>query len=34
MPKKDKGDHKMKATYNAKDEQAKPFFMKAAKHVP
>jgi hypothetical protein len=24
----------MKATHNAKDKQAKAFFLKAAKHVP
>jgi hypothetical protein len=24
----------MKATHNAKDNQAKPFFLKTAKHVP
>jgi hypothetical protein len=34
MPKKDKGHHKMKATHNAKDKQAKSFFLKAARHVP
>jgi hypothetical protein len=34
MPKKDKGHHKMKATYNAKDKQAKPFLLKSAKNVP
>jgi hypothetical protein len=34
MPKKDSGHHKMKATHNAKDKQAKPFFPKTAKHVP
>jgi hypothetical protein len=33
MPKKDKGHHKMKATHNAKDKRAKPFFLEAAKHV-
>jgi hypothetical protein len=34
MPKKDKGHHKMNATHNAKDKQAKPFFLKTVKHVP
>jgi hypothetical protein len=34
MPKKDRGHHKMKSTHNAKDKQAKPFFLKTAKHVP
>jgi hypothetical protein len=34
MPSKDKGHHKMKATHNTKDKQAKPFFLKSAKHVP
>jgi hypothetical protein len=34
MPKKDEVHHKMKATHNAKDEQAKPFFPEAAKHLP
>jgi hypothetical protein len=34
MLKKDKGHHKMKATHNTKDKQAKPVFLKAAKHVP
>jgi hypothetical protein len=24
----------MKATHNAKDKQAKPFFLQTAKHVP
>jgi hypothetical protein len=33
MPKKDRGHHKMKATHNAKDKQAKPFFLKIVKHV-
>ncbi len=32
--KKDKGHHKMKATHNTKNKQAKPFFPKAASHVP
>jgi hypothetical protein len=34
MPKKDKGHHKIKEANNAKDKQAKPFFLKTAKHVP
>jgi hypothetical protein len=34
MPKKDKGHHKMKATHNARDKQARQFFSKVAKHVP
>jgi hypothetical protein len=34
MPKKDKGHHKMTVTHNAKDKQAKLFFLKAARHVP
>jgi hypothetical protein len=34
MPKKDRGHHKMKATHNAKDKQAKSLFLKVAKHVP
>jgi hypothetical protein len=34
MPKKDKRHHKMKATDNAKDKQAKSFFLKSAMPVP
>jgi hypothetical protein len=34
MPKKDIGHHKMRVTHNANDEQAKPVFLKIAKHVP
>ncbi len=32
--KKDKGRQKMKATHNAKDKQAKQFFLKTVMHVP
>jgi hypothetical protein len=33
MLKKDKEYHMMKAMHNAKGKQARPFFLKSAKHV-